>query len=89
MTKLQEKLIQARKTGSLYFDQIMDIRDETKKRVKAVLKAYDVGDVEDIKEVDLRKTTRELEQASDSLAHYAEEIWKLMERVYDIDLSQY
>ena len=89
MTKLQEKLIQARKTGSLYFDQIMDIRDESKKRVKAVLKAYDVGDVEDIKEADLRKTTRELEQASDSLAYYAEEIWKLMEKVYDIDLSQY
>lgn len=89
MTKLQEKLIQARKTGSLYFDQIMDIRDETKQRVKAVLKAYGVDDVEDIKEADLRKTTRELEQASDSLAYYAEEIWKLMERVYDIDLSQY
>lgn len=89
MSKLQEKLIQARMTGSLYFDQIMDIRDETKKRVKAVLKAYAVDDVEDIKETDLRKTTRELEQASDSLAYYAEEIWKLMERVYDIDLSQY
>ena len=89
MTKLQEKLIQARKTGSLYFDQIMDVRDESKQRVKAVLKAYDVDDVEDIKEVDLRKTTRELEQASDSLAYYAEEIWKLMEKVYDIDLSQY
>ena len=89
MTKLQEKLIEARKTGVLYFDQIMAVKDEAKKRLEATLKAYGADDAEDIKDASLRNSATDLEEATAKLADLGEKIWHLMDKVYDIDLSQY
>lgn len=89
MTKLQEKLIEARKTGVLYFDQIMAVKDEAKKRLEATLKAYGVIDAEDIEDASLRNSATDLEEATAKLADLGERIWHLMDKVYEIDLSQY
>ena len=89
MTKLQEKLIEARKTGVLYFDQIMAVKDEAKKRLEAVLKAYGVDEANDIKDTSLRNSATDLEEATGKLADLGERIWHLMDKVYDIDLSKF
>ena len=89
MTKLQEKLIEARKTGVLYFDQIMAVKDEAKKRLEAVLKACCVDEADDIKDASLRNSATDLEEEITKLADLGERIWYLMDKVYEIDLSSY
>lgn len=87
MTK-QEKLQEVKSLLNMAFNRTMDLKDETRSTLKAILKAEGVDDPADIKDFELYKVASDLVFNGDELSRQAEGINDIIELLDRLDLSK-
>lgn len=88
MATKQEKLNAVKCLLNSAFTLCMDLKDEMRQQMQAVLLAEKVEDVEDVQDPELYKICLDLEFNGQTISQQAEDINRILEWLCDIDLTK-
>lgn len=88
MASKQEKLNAVKVLLQSAFTLCMDLKDEMRNQLKAVLLAEKVEDVEDVQDVELYRICNDLEYNGEELSRNAEDINNIIEWLNRLDLTK-
>ena len=88
MASKQERLNAVKVLLQSAFTLCMDLKDEMRKQLKAVLLAENVEDVEDVQDVELYRICNDLEYNGEEISRQAEDINNIIEWLDKLDMTR-